>query len=249
MKNKRIVIPGIFTTLNLFCGFLAILKIGDDKILYACWLIIFAAVFDLLDGQIARLTKSSSDFGVEFDSIADVVSFGVAPSILLYHVYFYQFGILGMLISFFPLVAGGFRLARYNIQVTGVKKSNFSGLPIPVMATSFASFILFNFRFWDELFLTRFMVPQVVLVCVLMVSSVEYYTLPKLTFKLGKKHSSFVVFVILIMLTVCVFPQETFYIVCLFYIAVGIFRFLFKIRKMNDDDIEPIKKRKNVEKK
>ena len=109
MKNRKSVIPGIFTTLNIFCVFLAIIKVNDDKILPACWLIVFAGVFDALDGQLARITKSSSDFGVEFDSLADIVSFGVAPAVLLYHIYFQKFGILGVMISFLPVVFGGFR--------------------------------------------------------------------------------------------------------------------------------------------
>ena len=100
MKNTKKVIPNLFTTLNIFCGFLALVSILEDKIINACWLISLAAVFDVLDGQFARLTKTSSSFGIEFDSLSDIVSFGVVPSVLYYKTYLYSIGKLGIIISF-----------------------------------------------------------------------------------------------------------------------------------------------------
>ena len=88
MKNTKKVIPNIFTTLNIFFGFLAIIQVIDGKVVTAAWLITIAAILDIFDGHIARLTKTSSNFGIEFDSLADIISFGFASSILIYQMYF-----------------------------------------------------------------------------------------------------------------------------------------------------------------
>jgi len=240
MKNKRNFIPGIFTALNIFCGFLAIIKFNEGNFVVGFWLVVFAAVFDLLDGQLARFIRSSSDFGVEFDSLADVISFGVAPAILLHNIYLYQFGILGIIVSFSPLLFGAVRLARFNIQLNGFEKSNFSGLPIPVAAVSFSSFVIFNYFFWEKIFLTRFLIPQIVLMCILMVSTVEYYTLPKLTFKAGRKNSSQIIVMVAGFTILLLFPQETFYPICIAYIFWGVIRFFYQLLK--NEEIAEVKK-------
>lgn len=228
MKNKKSVIPNFFTTLNIFCGFLAVISILDGKIVTACWLIILAGVLDIFDGQIARLTKSSSDFGIEFDSLADIVSFGLAPSILLYKVYFYSMGILGIIISFLPLMFGGIRLARFNIVFGGKEKTSFVGLPIPNAAICFTSFIIFNYYFWNELYLSRLMIPQLLLMCVLMLSKVEYYVLPKISFRHGIKNSIEIIIIIVCLIILAIYPQETFYPIVVAYIFWGIVRSIYK---------------------
>jgi CDP-diacylglycerol--serine O-phosphatidyltransferase len=126
----------------MFCGFLSIITASNGNYNYAAWLIIIAAVFDALDGLVARLTKSSSELGVELDSLSDIVSFGCAPSFLLYVTYFHQFDNFGVILSSLPLIAGGFRLARFNVQLVGFEKSFFLGLPIPTAALTIASFVL-----------------------------------------------------------------------------------------------------------
>lgn len=231
MKNSKNVIPGIFTTLNLFCGFLAIIKIFDDRIIHGCWLIVLAAVFDTLDGQFARLTKSSSHFGIEFDSLADVVSFGVAPAILLYQVYFEKFGILGIMLGFSPLIAGTVRLARFNVQITDSRQSYFSGLPITMAALTFAAFFIFQYHLWDELILTRIMVPQVALVCILMVSTIKYYAFPKFPPKFKQQHTFLIILLVIGIVFFVLFPQETLYPVCIIYILYGILQSILRIIK------------------
>ena len=119
------VIPNLFTAMNMFCGFLSIITASNGNYNYAAWLIIIAAVFDALDGLVARLTKSSSELGVELDSLSDIISFGCAPAFLLYATYFYQFDNIGVILSSLPLIAGGFRLARFNVQLVGLEKSFF----------------------------------------------------------------------------------------------------------------------------
>ena len=244
MKNKKKVIPNIFTTLNIFCGFLAIISVIDGKIVTAAWLITIAAVLDLFDGQVARLTKTASNFGVEFDSLADVISFGVAPSIIIYKVYLEKLGILGIIVSFLPLMCGGIRLARYNILFGGKEKANFEGLPIPGAALSFVSFIIFNYYFWNELYLTRFLIPQLLLVSVLMVSKVEYLILPKATFRYSKKNSIEIILILVALLVLALFPHETFYPLIMFYILWGVARFIFKLLTNSNPEIQDKKTEK-----
>ncbi len=102
MNRLRItpsIIPNLFTAMNMFCGFLSIVNASQGKFYYAAWLIVIASVFDALDGAMARLTNSSSELGVELDSLSDVVSFGAAPSFLIYATYLHQFNEIGILIS------------------------------------------------------------------------------------------------------------------------------------------------------
>ena len=228
MKNTKSVIPNLFTTLNIFCGFLALISILEDKVVSACWLISLAAIFDLLDGQFARLTKTSSSFGIEFDSLADAVSFGVAPSILLYKVYLQYLGKLGIIISFLPLIFGGIRLARFNVLYGHKPKTRFVGLPIPYSALHIASFVIFNYHFWDDLHLSRILIPQLLFICGLMVSTVEYYTLPKISFKQGRINSLRIIYIVAGALTLAIDAQATFYPLLTAYILWGIVRFIYR---------------------
>ena len=236
MKNKKSVIPNLFTSLNIFCGFLAIISLLEDKVITACWLIALAAICDALDGQLARLTKTSSEFGVEFDSLADVISFGVAPSILLYEVYFSKMGLLGIIISFLPLVVGGIRLARFNVIFGGKEKNKFVGLPIPNTALTFAAFVIFNYHFWNELYLSRILIPQVLLFCILMLSTVEYYTLPKASFKHSIPNTIGLILIIILLIILALFPRETFYPLSIAYILWGVIRYLYSLVKGNNNN-------------
>jgi len=120
MNRQRItpsVIPNLFTAINMFCGFFSIIEASNGNINYAAWLIFVAALFDALDGIVARLTNSSSELGIELDSLSDVISFGAAPAFILYKTFLYQFDVYGIIIASLPMIAGGFRLARFNLQL------------------------------------------------------------------------------------------------------------------------------------
>ena len=145
MKSRRNIVPSLFTMLNLFFGFFAILSALKGKYVTASWFIFAAAIWDVMDGKIARMAHAHSDFGVEFDSLADVVSFGVAPSVLIYQVYLYKLGPVGIILSFFPLLFGAIRLARFNVNQDSLDKENFTGLPIPAMAMTLAAYVIFNY--------------------------------------------------------------------------------------------------------
>ena len=183
MKITRAVVPSLFTVLNVFCGFLAILYTSQGRIEMAVWFIILAAGFDSFDGIMARITKSSSQFGVELDSLADVVSFGAAPSFLVYQAHLHTMENWGVIISSMPLVFGAVRLARFNVQLVGFDKDHFKGLPIPFQAITLCAFMLehytqgYGLSGWSS----QALAPLVVGLSLLMVSRVQYDTFPKFT--------------------------------------------------------------------
>jgi CDP-diacylglycerol--serine O-phosphatidyltransferase len=144
LRVTRSVIPNLFTLMNLFGGFMAITRIAEGDLARAAGFIVLAAVFDVLDGMVARLTKSTSEFGGELDSLCDAVSFGVAPAFMLYKAHFSLQGDVGVVIAALPAMAGVLRLARYNVQSAGDSdKRYFRGMPIPAGALTLLSYVLF----------------------------------------------------------------------------------------------------------
>lgn len=105
--------------MNLFCGFLAIISIAEGRLFFGAWLIVFAGLFDALDGFMARLSNATSQFGIELDSICDVVSFGVAPGFLLYSYGLSELPFVGIILSALTPLCGAVRLARFNVEVQG----------------------------------------------------------------------------------------------------------------------------------
>jgi CDP-diacylglycerol---serine O-phosphatidyltransferase len=228
------VIPNLFTAMNMFSGFLSIVNTSQGKFNYAAWLIIFAAVFDALDGVMARLTKSSSELGVELDSLSDVVSFGAAPAFLLYKSYLFQFNTLGIIISSLLLLAGGFRLARFNIQLVGFDKTFFKGLPIPSAAITVSAFVLafYHSSLGYSKPYSDVIIPMILILSYLMVSRIKYDTFPKFKFEEIKKNP-FLIFLIMLVIVLLFFftYTQTFFFMFVFIILFGIFRHIFYIIK------------------
>jgi CDP-diacylglycerol---serine O-phosphatidyltransferase len=233
MKNIRItrsVIPNLFTTLNMFCGFVSIINSQEDNFTQASILIIIAAIFDGLDGIMARLTKSSSEFGVELDSLSDLVSFGVAPSFLLYQIYLNKFGIPGIIISSFIMIAGGLRLARFNVQLVGFDKPYFIGLPIPSSAITVASFILIYYK--DNSFIPPFqnyIIPLTITLSLLMVSKIRYETIPKFTKKGIKERPFTFAFIIISLIIIFATKGKALFYIFVLIILLGILRYIFEV--------------------
>ncbi len=137
------MLPSILTLGNLSCGFYALVAVYNDEYTAAAIAILLALVFDYLDGGVARMTGATSDIGIELDSLADLVSFGVAPGLLAYVYALKPFGWIGGLAAFAFAACGAFRLARFNVQTRALDKRFFVGLPIPAAAAVVASFVLF----------------------------------------------------------------------------------------------------------
>ena len=142
LSRGLFVLPTLFTVGNLFCGYLSIWSSIRGTFDVSAYLIIAAGILDALDGRIARMTHSTSAFGEQYDSMADLVSFGVAPAVLAYSWGLADFHRLGWMVSFLFVVCGSMRLARFNIQAHVVDKRYFVGLPIPAGAGTIATVVL-----------------------------------------------------------------------------------------------------------
>ena len=168
------VLPNLITTLNMFFGFFALIYAIRGEYIWSAYAIVGAAVFDLLDGRVARMTNSQSKFGAEYDSLCDLVSFGVAPGILLYLWALQPFGRLGWLVAFLFTACGALRLARFNVQSTVIEKAYFQGLPIPMGAGIVASSVLaWTDLGWDPQ-QSVLLLSMTVLLAFVMVSNFRY---------------------------------------------------------------------------
>jgi CDP-diacylglycerol---serine O-phosphatidyltransferase len=136
-------LPNMLTAMNFLLGFLSILASMEGKFDRAAWAILLASVFDMLDGRVARLTNTTSKFGVEFDSLCDLVSFGIAPAILMYFCSLQPFGRGGIVVAVIFGLCGALRLARFNVMAEVLPKSYFQGLPIPMASLTVVSAYFF----------------------------------------------------------------------------------------------------------
>lgn len=169
------VLPNLCTTGSLFCGFFAVIKVLHGDFVTAAWAILLAGLFDLFDGQLARLTKAGSQFGIEYDSLVDLASFGLAPSLLLYMWALKDFGRLGWIAAFLFFVCGALRLARFNVQVEAEESRFFQGLPIPMAAYMLATTVIFYERLFDGLPKKNIPILALTLsLALLMVSTIRY---------------------------------------------------------------------------
>jgi len=174
LSRGLFILPTLFTVGNLFCGYLSVWCSIRGTFDTAAILIIAAAVLDMLDGRVARLTNSASRFGEEYDSLADLVSFGVAPAVLAYSWGLADFHRLGWLASFLFVVCGSMRLARFNIQTRVTDKKYFIGLPIPAAAGTIATLVLATpERLVDRFWMAGLLVLTVIL-SYLMISTLRY---------------------------------------------------------------------------
>lgn len=181
----RLVVPSFFTLMNLFCGFIALIQILEGKPEFGAWLIVFAGVFDMLDGLMARLANANSEFGIELDSLSDMVSFGAAPAILLYTFGLNELMVLGIIVCAFIPLCGAVRLARFNVDAkVDDNPTFFKGLPIPAQAIMFVAFYL-TFAENTEIFegfkygVSSVLIPLIVLLSFLMVSTVPFDKMPR----------------------------------------------------------------------
>ncbi len=242
MNNNRMsFIPSLFTVLNLFCGFLSVVNASTGNIEAACLFIIYAGLFDAFDGVVARFTGTSSRFGVELDSLADVVSFGAAPSFILYKAYFEQFDGMGIAISALVMIFAALRLARFNTQLVGFDKNYFSGVPAPLAAMAVSSFFLFYFNKNFNLHTSGiFAYILALLLPALMVSKLKYDTTPKISGREIKKHPVKFIIIFLVIVLIVVTKGEGLFAFSLFYLSTGIFRGIWNvIRKIFGKNQKP----------
>jgi CDP-diacylglycerol--serine O-phosphatidyltransferase len=168
------LLPSLFTVANLFCGFSAIIQASNGQFVIAAVLILVATVLDGLDGRIARLTGSASEFGLQLDSIADTVSFGVAPAYLMYVWGVEPLNRMGWALSFLYAICAAVRLARFNIQHTVSDNRFFIGLPTPPAAIVLASTVLYFHAPVPGTFGVLLAAGLLLIISLLMVSRIRY---------------------------------------------------------------------------
>lgn len=223
--RKVYILPNLFTTANIFCGVysLSLVLKAVPQYSRAAWFILLAMLFDFLDGQIARRYRATSDFGVEYDSLADFFSFGIVTTIIAYQFVLKDMKGFGVGVAFLYIVFCALRLARFNVQTNKngkEKKGDFRGLPSPVAAGVLLSFVIFIKEIplsWEPV------IPVMMLVLGgLMVTGITYPTL--LTLELRKKKPFLYLLVIIIMLGFLVlFPQVVVFIAFITYLILGFY--------------------------
>lgn len=201
------ILPNLLTTGSLFAGFLSIVSALENRPLIASYAIVMAALLDGFDGRVARWTRSTSEFGVQYDSLCDLVSFGLAPALFVYVWVLKPYGRVGWLTAFLFILCGALRLARFNVLAGDPKRVDFVGLPIPAAALVIVSSALFSLHMG-----TFYRTPPLVVVglvyvlAFLMVSNLRYRSYKRAKFS-GRKPFGVFVFAVLLLYIVLSVPQ------------------------------------------
>jgi CDP-diacylglycerol--serine O-phosphatidyltransferase len=204
LRKGVYILPNLFTSAGLFAGFYSVIATLNHDYRIAAVMILVSMLCDTLDGRIARLTRSASSFGVQYDSLADMIAFGVAPGILVYTWALRPWGRWGWLAATLYVTCGALRLARFNVQVGSVERRHFVGLPIPAAAAVIASTVLFYYYRHGQGDPNKhvFMLLLIYAVAGLMVSEFRYFSFKEV--KLHRRHPFPVLLalIVLIMLTI-----------------------------------------------
>ncbi len=225
------VLPNLVTTAGLFCGFYAIIAAISGNFYQAALSILIAAVLDGLDGRIARLTRTTSAFGVQYDSLSDLIAFGLAPGILVFLWALKPFNRFGWIAAFLYVVCGALRLARFNVQTGTISNKYFVGLPIPAGATVVATTILFIYQIGGT-GSTGYLAVLIMIYILsfLMVSNIPYPSFKGM--KLGERRSfNFLVAVVLIFVLVALEPFVMLSVGVLGYVISGPVLALYRLKK------------------
>jgi CDP-diacylglycerol--serine O-phosphatidyltransferase len=221
MRRGIYILPNLFTTGNLFCGFWAIVSVFQEKYEYAAYAILLASVFDVLDGKVARLSGATSKFGIQYDSLADLVSFGIAPALLAFSWALRPYGKFGWLAAFLFVVCGALRLARFNVQSSSGEVKYFKGLPIPASALMIALTILLYLRLIETDWVKDIVIlVMIYILAFLMVSSIRYFSFKELDLAKRKPFSIFI-FIILTMIVIVMEPTLVLFGFILLYVFSG----------------------------
>lgn len=227
--NLIYILPNLFTASGIFVGMISVVKASKGEFETAAWLILLALIFDGLDGRIARLTNTTSKFGVEFDSLADIISFGVAPAMLLYFYIGGDYGRFGILVSALYVIFGAIRLARFNVTTAHIDPSVFIGLPIPAAAIFVASWV-FLFHEYDQKEVGMLLLIMVLAVALLMVSNFRYPSFKKIDMKKPLVFKTLIILTLIASL-IYLFSTEGCALVILTYVLYGPTRALKSMKR------------------
>ncbi|MCB9094475.1 MAG: CDP-diacylglycerol--serine O-phosphatidyltransferase [Halobacteriovoraceae bacterium] len=241
-KKYHFILPNLFTALNMGCGFFAVVLAIKGEYYKACFLVGVGALFDLFDGRVARWTGTQSTFGEQFDSLSDLISFGLAPSMIFYLKFLKNTGRAGIVFAFLYMLCGAFRLARFNANISKTSSDFFQGLPIPGAALGMISFILlstetgiFHFK--------GFYLFYVLFYAFLMVSTIPFMSFKNssMVFRHKKK---ILLLSIVVLASIIIYEEIILFSLISLYVLASIGYFLMHRKKfkegligMDDDDI------------
>lgn len=227
LQRGVIILPSAFTLGNLFLGFWAIVAASRGQFETAAWLVVAAAVLDMLDGRVARFTRTGTEFGEQLDSLVDAVSFGVAPALIMYFLFLGD-GTWNWTVAFIYVAAVITRLARFNVEQAGVAKVAFHGLPSPSAGVTLATFYPFTQTGFFQQYLahlpwSQLTIGLIIVISILMVSHVLYPVVPKFSFRntKGILTIALVLFSLVMALTA---PALFFFPFMILYIGYGLLR-------------------------
>jgi CDP-diacylglycerol---serine O-phosphatidyltransferase len=252
MRNKLAIFPNSLTIGNMFFGFWSVISSIQGDYLWACYFVLLGGVCDAFDGKVARLVKSTSDFGIEFDSLADVITFGMAPSVLMYMLYkkvyigrypgIEDLGHLTLVFSFFPLLFASIRLARFNAElVDPTVKGAFSGLPSPASALTIVSFVLFELEQFGQIQHFKWLTLTTLVVSYLMISRIKYQGFPVM-FKKGEsfiKRNLKILGVVVVFVLIVKMKMSLLFPVMAVFVLSGIVLTIIEMARIEDEEDDP----------
>ena len=242
MRKGIYILPNLITLSSMFAGFYSIVASLNSDYERAAWAIMIASVFDVLDGWVARITHTATRFGIEMDSLADVISFGVAPGVLIYTWTLSSFGKIGWLGSFFLVACAALRLARFNVQMGSTEKKHFTGLPTPASALVIATTVLAYeeiihilehlklVQLADVVVKDYWVLALTFMLAGLMVSNITYHSLKEANLK-ERRPFGILVIIAAFLAVVAYHPELVLFLVSISYVAVGLLEAFFKLFK------------------
>jgi CDP-diacylglycerol---serine O-phosphatidyltransferase len=227
MRLSKVFIPNAITSIGILLGYISIMLTLNGYYVIGAWLLLVIALLDSLDGRVARALDATSDFGAQFDSLADVMNFGLALSILFYTVFFSEWGVVGIVLSFMPTLFSALRLARFNVENedTSTKAAYFTGMPTTLSAVLLASFVIFAADTWSDYGPVVLPVALVLMASFLMVSEVPYETNATLLSGISAKNRKKIV-VAAFIFGLVLFPTKAFFVGSIIFVLYGFLRSL-----------------------
>lgn len=228
IRRVVVVVPSLFTLFNLFFGFWSLVLASRGELVRAGWFIVFAGILDMLDGRVARLSRTGSRFGAELDSLVDVVSFGVAPAYLMYQGHFAEAGSAAWIFCYFYVMAAAIRLARFNVTQAGIAKTYFIGLPSPAAGMTLATYWPFTrTALYGDVFASlpwaQLLPFLMIALTILMVSNVRYAHFPRAGLRDARGLLGLTILLCILFFGIWR-PDEFFFLLGLAYMTYGVLR-------------------------
>ncbi len=221
MKKGIYILPNALTLAGILAGFYAVLAAIKGNFIDASWAVLAAMIFDGLDGFVARLTGSASRFGIELDSLSDLVSFGVAPGVLIYLASLSAFERVGALVAFLYVACGAMRLARYNVQMVTAERKYFTGVPIPAGAVIISTLVIFSGKTGVNIYHSVPVLLLTFVVSLLMVSTLRFHGMKEINFS-RRKPFWLLVTVVIAFVVVAMHPEVSLFFVAMAYLFAGL---------------------------